>query len=364
MKLSKISAILEDFAPLSLQESYDNAGLLTGNKEMDISAALICIDITEEVIDEAIAKECKLIISHHPLVFKGLKKINGSNYIERCIIKAIKEDIAIYCAHTNIDSVRNGVSNKMGEKIGLTNTRILSPNKDTLKKLICYCPVEHSEKVKEAIFKAGAGKIGNYDSCSYNIHGEGTFKANKDSNPYIGEKGKLHREQEMRIEVVLPKHLKGKVTAAMHNAHPYEEVAYDIMTTEIEDPTTGFGLIGELKEEIDTLEFLTSLKETFKCERIRHSPIKKTKIKTVALCGGSGSFLIDTALRNKADIFITGDIKYHDYFATEDKMIIADIGHYESEQFTKEIFYELLTKKIPTFAVRFSEVNTNPINYI
>jgi len=364
MKLSHITSILEDFAPLSLQESYDNAGLVTGHKEMDISEALLCIDITESVINEAIQKGCNLIISHHPLIFKGLKKINGSNYIERCVIKAIKNDIAIYCAHTNIDSVLNGVSHKMGDKLNLINTRILSPNKDNLKKLICYCPKEHSEKVRNAIFKAGAGSIGNYDNCSFNINGEGTFKANLKANPFVGEKEKIHTESETRIEVLLPNHISNKVISAMKEAHPYEEVAFDIINTEINDTTTGFGLIGELEEEINTNDFLNLIKETFNCEAIRHSPLINTTIKTVALCGGSGSFLINNAINNKADIFITGDIKYHDYFTTEDKIILADIGHYESEQFTKDIFYELVTKKIPTFAVRFSEVNTNPINYI
>lgn len=364
MKLSYITSTIEEFAPLSLQESYDNAGLLTGCKDMSISAALLCIDITEEIIDEAIQKKCNLIISHHPLVFKGIKKINGKNHIERCLIKAIKNDIAIYSAHTNIDSVTNGVSYKMGEKLGLTNTRILSPNNGNLKKLICYCPEEYSQKVREAIFKAGAGTIGKYDSCSFNSKGEGTFKANLKTNPFVGEKGIVHSEKEIRIETIFPQHLTGKVLYAIKEAHPYEEVAYDIFTTEINDFSTGFGLIGELKEDIDTLTFLKNVKDIFNCERIRYSPIIHSKVKTIALCGGSGSFLINDALRNKADLFITGDIKYHDYFTTEEKMMIADIGHYESEQFTKDIFYELLTKKIPTFAVRFSEVNTNPINYI
>lgn len=364
MKLSLITSIIEDFSPLSLQESYDNAGLLTGNHDMEISSALLCLDITEEVIEEAINEGSNLIISHHPLVFKGLKKFNGNNMVERCLIKAIKNDIAIYSAHTNIDSVLKGVSAKMCEKLKLINTEILAPSKGNLKKLICYCPKEQENKVRDAIFSVGAGQIGNYSKCSYNIEGKGSFKANKNANPFVGEIDEIHFEEETRIETILPEHLISKAIKAMKNAHPYEEVAYDIIPTEMTNPTIGFGMIGELEEAINTKDFLLSLKKIFGCSHFKHSKIIKEEIKSVALCGGSGSFLINKALNRKADIYITGDIKYHDYFTTEDKIILADIGHYESEQFTKEIFYELVTKKLPTFAVRFSKVNTNPINYI
>ncbi|MGB5989036.1 MAG: Nif3-like dinuclear metal center hexameric protein [Marinifilaceae bacterium] len=364
MKLSLITSLIEDFSPISLQESYDNAGLLTGNDDMEISSALLCLDITEEVIEEAIEAGNNLIISHHPLVFKGLKKFNGSNMVERCLIKAIKNDIAIYSAHTNIDSVINGVSAKMSEKLNLKNTKILAPTKGNLKKLICYCPKEQSDKVREAIFSAGAGEIGNYSNCSYNIEGKGSFKANEKANPFVGKIGDIHFEEEIRIETIVAEHRLQQTISAMTDAHPYEEVAYDIMQTENINPNIGFGMIGELEEAMDTKEFLQSLKTIFDCTHFKHSKIVKEQIKSVALCGGSGSFLINKALSKKADIYITGDIKYHDYFTTEDKIILADIGHYESEQFTKEIFYELVTKKLPTFAVRFSKVNTNPINYI
>lgn len=364
MKLSSIISLLEEFAPLSLQESYDNAGLLTGNRDMDISSALITLDITEEIIDEAIYNGDNLIISHHPLVFKAIKKLNGYNSVERCLIKAIKNDIAIYSSHTNIDSVFNGVSGKMCEKLNLKNTQILSPTKNYLKKLICYCPKEYAEKVREAIFSSGAGHIGNYSHCSFNSEGYGSFKAGEKANPFVGEKNDLHYENEIKIETILDENLIKAAIKAMIEAHPYEEVAYDIIATENINPNIGFGMIAELEQEMDTMEFFLSLKEIFGCKHLRHSKITKEKIKNIALCGGSGSFLIDDAIKQKADIFITGDIKYHDYFTTEDKIIIADIGHFESEQFTKEIIYELITNKLPTFAVRFSKVNTNPINYI
>lgn len=364
MILSKIISILENFAPLSLQESYDNAGLIVGSYNMEISSTLICIDITEEVIEEAINKNCNLIISHHPLIFGGIKKINGKNDIERCIIKAIKNDIAIYSCHTNIDIVAKGVSHKMCEKLGLTKCRVLSPTKGNLNKIVCFVPENSAEEVRSAIFEAGAGTIGNYDNCSYNTSGYGTFRAGENTNPYVGEKGKTHFEKETKIETIVPSHTVGKVISAIKNSHPYEEVAYDIYPLNNTNPQVGFGMIGELSEKIDCTEFLKSVKSIFQCQQIKHTAIVKNKIKKVALCGGSGSFLTNTAIAQNADIYISGDFKYHDYFKAENKLIIADIGHYESEQFTKEIFYELLTKKFPNFAVRISEINTNPINYI
>jgi len=364
MLLSKIISVLENFAPLSLQESYDNAGLIVGSHKMEISSALLCIDITEEIIEEAIEKNCNLIISHHPLVFGGVKKINGKNYVERCLIKAIKTDIAIYSCHTNIDIVAKGVSHKMSEKLGLTQCRVLSPTKGNLNKIVCYVPEDSAVKVRAAMFEAGAGTIGNYDNCSYNTSGYGSFRSGENTNPYVGEKGKTHFEKEIKIETIVHNHMIGKVIAEIKKNHPYEEVAYDIYPLNNPNPQIGFGMIGELEKEIDCIDFLKSVKDIFQCQHIKHTAIVKNKIKKVALCGGSGSFLTNVAISQKADIFISGDFKYHDYFKAENKLIIADIGHYESEQFTKEIFYELLIKKFPNFAVRISEINTNPINYI
>ncbi len=364
MILSQIISTIEKFAPLSLQESYDNSGLIIGTPSMEINSTLLCVDITEQVIEEAIEKNCNLIISHHPLVFAGIKKINGNNYVERCIIKAIKNDIAIYACHTNMDIVAGGVSYKMSEKLQLTKCRILSPTKGNLNKIVCFVPEDSSEKVRNAMFEAGAGSIGNYDNCSYNSSGYGSFRAGENTNPYVGEKGKTHLEKEIKIETIVQSHLSGSVINAIKNNHPYEEVAYDIYPLNNENPEIGFGIIGELKESVDCMEFLNTVKNTFRCQYIKHTPIIKNNIKKVALCGGSGSFLTNEALAQKADIFISADFKYHDYFKAENKLIIADIGHYESEQFTKEIFYDLLTKKIPNFAVRISEINTNPINYI
>lgn len=365
MKLSEITSAIEEIAPLSLQESYDNAGLITGNHNMDIDSALLCIDITEDVINEAITKKCNLIISHHPLIFKGLKKVTGDNYIERCIILAIKNDIALYSAHTNLDAIYNGVSKKMSEKLNLTNCRILDSSSHKLCKIVCFCPIGQSSlDVKAAMFRAGAGEIGNYSNCSFSTEGQGSFKGNNNSKPYVGEKNIIHFEKEERIEVIAPRHLINNIICEMLKAHPYEEVAYDIINIENTNPYIGFGMIGELNEEVNTKEFIHSLKDIFNCKSIKHTNIYKEKIKKIAVCGGSGSSLINRAMSQNADIYITGDIKYHDYFNTENKLTIVDIGHYESEQYTKDIFYEIVTKKLPKFAVRFSDINTNPINYI
>lgn len=363
MKVFEITSLIEKVAPLSLQESYDNAGLLVGDKSMSVTSVLITLDVTEAVIDEAIQKKCNLIVSHHPLIFRGLKKITGQDYIQRSIIKAIKNDIAIYSAHTNIDNVLNGVNGKIADKIGLTNRQILRPKSEFLLKLVTFVPQAHVEKVRNTLFEAGAGQIGEYDSCSFNLEGIGTFRASETSNPFVGEKNKLHAEPETRVEVILPKYLKSKVVTALLQAHPYEEPAYDIFPLANTWNVVGAGMIGELEQEMDEKLFLEHLKQSFDLIIVRHSPLIGRKIKKVALCGGSGSEFLGEAIRQNADVFISGDFKYHEFFDSEGKILIADIGHYESEQFTKDVFYEIITKKIPNFAVRISEINTNPINY-
>ncbi|MDE5417990.1 Nif3-like dinuclear metal center hexameric protein [Labilibaculum sp. DW002] len=364
MKVKDIVAAIEEMAPLSYQESYDNAGLIVGRYDWELTGALVCLDVVEEVVEEAIEKGLNLIISHHPIVFKGLKRFNGNNYVERTVMLAIQNNIAIYSAHTNLDSVKGGVSDRICDLIGLQNRRILSPLAEDLNKLVTFVPTEYAQKVKDALFIAGAGRIGNYDSCSFNSKGEGTFKANEGTKPYVGKQGELHTEPETRIETVFPKHLQGKILAALLKNHPYEEVAFDIYQLENVNPNVGLGMIGELNEEENTLQFLKRIKKIFGSACVKHTDLVKDKIKKVALCGGSGSFLLRKAKAAKADIYITGDFKYHEFFDAEGKLIIADIGHYESEQFTREIFYEIVTEKFPNFAVRISEINSNPINYL
>ena len=361
MKIKELIKIIEDFAPLSLQESYDNSGLLIGSENADISSALITLDVTEEVLDEAINGRYGIIIAHHPLIFSGLKRLNGSNFVEKLVIKAIKNNVAIYAVHTNIDNAGNGLNAILGRKLGLNNLKILKPGANSLKKLVVFCPVDHAESVRKAMFDAGAGHIGNYDGCSYNTEGLGTFRALEGANPYVGDVGKLHFEKEIKIETIVPDNKLGSVLSAMFVNHPYEEVAYDIYPLENVNENTGAGMIGELENELDTLEFLKIVKDKLKVKALKFNKPVERKVKKIAFCGGSGAFLINDAFRLGADVFITGDVKYHDYFEHIGKMTIVDAGHYETEQFIKELLYELLTEKFPTFAVRISKINTNPV---
>lgn len=363
MQLKTVTDIIESFAPLALQEKYDNAGLLIGDPDMSVSGALLCVDVTEAVIDEAISMNLNLIIAHHPLIFNGLKNIIGQNEVQRCVIKAIKNDIAVYAAHTNIDNVIDGVNGRIADKIGLINRKILLSKSEMLVKLVTFVPKLHVQRVREAIFEAGAGQIGNYDACSFHSEGYGSFRANSQATPFVGEVNKIHYEEETRIEVILPEYIKNKVISSMLKVHPYEEPAYDIFPLLNEYQQVGSGLIGELMEDENEDDFLIRIKEIFGGNPIRHTTLVGKKIKKVALCGGSGSFLLQNAINSSADIFISGDFKYHDFFGAENKIIIADVGHFETEQFTKELFFDIIRKKIPTFAVHISKVNTNPIIY-
>jgi len=364
MTIRQVTEQLEYYAPLSLQESYDNAGLILGHPDTEVTAILLCIDVTEEVVDEAIAKGCNLIISHHPLIFSGLKRINGNSYLERTIIKAIKNDIAVYSSHTNMDVVWGGVNIHAAEKLGLQSVEILRPIQKQLLKIITFVPTTHADMVRQALFDAGAVHIGNYDSCSYNLSGEGSFRGLQGTNPFVGEPMKLHFEPEIRIETICERYKLSQVIRALMDAHPYEEPAYDIYPLENTHERLGLGVVGDLPHPVDALEFLSSIKQLFNVPAIRHTPLIKNSIQRVAFCGGSGSDLLADAIKSKADIFITSDFKYHQFFNADGRIIIADIGHYESEQFTKEIFYQILTKNFPNFAVHFSEIKTNPVNYL
>ena len=363
MKIKNLIKILEDYAPLSWQEGYDNSGLIIGNMNDEVESALICLDITEEILNEAIENGFGMIISHHPLIFKGINKINRKNPIERIIVSAIKNNIAIYSIHTNIDNIITGVNGRIAEKLGLGNIAVLDSKKGLFNKLVTFCPLSKAEVVRNAIFNAGAGQIGDYSDCSYNTDGTGTFRGNNNANPYVGEKNILHYEPETRIEMVYPVYKEMAVINALISSHPYEKVAYDIFRVENQYPEFGAGLVGDLNSEIDEFNFLEKLKRIFNIKVIKHSKLSGKPIKRVAVCGGSGSFLINKAKLSGADIFITGDVKYHDYFEAGKEMIIADIGHYESEQFTKDLIHTILIEKIPNFALQISKQNTNPINY-
>ncbi len=362
MKLYEIVAALEKWAPSEYQESYDNSGLIVGEGGKDVRKALVSLDCTEAVIDEAVSEGADLIISHHPIVFKGLKRFNASNYVERTVMKAIKNDIAIYAIHTNLDNVNTGVNKHLAEILGLEKLQILSPKADLLEKLVVFCPVEHAESVRSAMFDAGAGAIGAYDECSFNLEGSGTFRAGDGSQPFVGNKGERHTENEVRIETLVPVHRVASVVDALLKAHPYEEVAFDRLPVKNYLSGVGSGMIGELPERQDWAAFFDRVKAELKVSVIKHTALPSTGVARVAVCGGSGFFLLGAARKSGADLFITSDVKYHEFFDAEG-IVLADIGHWESEHRTAEIIVGYLNEKFPKFAVHFSRINTNPVKY-
>ncbi|MDZ4666642.1 MAG: Nif3-like dinuclear metal center hexameric protein [bacterium] len=363
MKIFELTSYLESLAPLSLQESYDNCGLLIGAAQTEISQVLVTLDCTEEVVNEAAALGCNLIISHHPIIFGGLKKLNGKNYIERTVILAIQKNIAIYAIHTNLDNIKLGVNHKIAERLGLNQTHILDAKPGKLQKLVTFVPESHFELVQNALFEAGAGQIGNYSECAFSLLGEGSFKANLEANPFIGKVGERHLEKERRLELILPNHLSAAVVFALKKAHPYEEAAYDLYQLLNANQEIGSGLVGNLPKEMAETEFLAFLKDKMELDLIRYTPFNRKKINKVAVCGGAGSFLLKQAISAGADAFVSADFKYHEFFDAENAILIADIGHYESEKFTKSLLSELIIEKFPTFAVLLSKIVTNPINY-
>lgn len=363
MKIAEVIATLESLAPSSLQESYDNAGLITGSPDWTCSGILCSLDATEDVIIEARSKGCNLVVAHHPIIFGGLKKINGKNYVEQTIIRAIKEDIAIYAIHTNLDNVLKGVNGKIAEMLGLEKQMILSEKEGTLKKLYTFVPLAHAEKVRTALFEAGGGQIGNYTECSFNVEGTGTFKAGEGADPFVGNLHVRHSENEIRLELVFPSHLQGPIIKALKAAHPYEEVAFDIVALSNPHPGIGSGLLGELPEALSEQAFLQKIRSVFGTPVIRHTAFTGRPVKRVAICGGAGSFLIAKALAKGADAYLTGDLKYHEFFDANGRLLLADVGHYESEQYTIGLLAGVLAKKFPTFAVLKTEVETNPVRY-
>lgn len=364
MKIVEIIAEIERFAPKCHQESYDNAGLIVGNKDSECTGVIICLDSIECIVEEAIQKKCNLIIAHHPILFRGIKQITGKNYVERTIIKAIQNNIAIYAAHTNLDNVQHGVNAKIAEKLKIKQPKILLPKSNTLKKIVTYAPVDAHEKVLNAMFEAGAGSIGNYTECSFSTTGIGTYFPNEQAQPKVGEKLIRNHTDEVKVEAIFPSYLQQQILHSLLKNHPYEEVAYEIVSIENDNQTVGSGMIGQIDEPIDELLFLQNLKKLFNSKIIRHTAFLNKPIKTVAWCGGSGSFLLEEAIKQKATIFISGDFTYHKFFDADNQILIADIGHFETEQFTSEIFLEIIRKKFPNFAVQITENNTNPINYI
>ncbi len=364
MKIKEILSILEEMAPLAYAEDFDNVGLLLGNQDINATGVLVCHDALETVIDEAIAKNCNLVVCFHPILFSGLKKITGKNYVERSIIKAIKNDIAIYAVHTALDNHQEGVNKIFANALGLTNTKILIPKQNFIQKLVTYTIPENVEKVRNALFDAGAGTIGNYENCSFNSKGIGTYMGNEHSNPEIGERFEFVENEEIKIEVTFEKQKESQILKALFNNHVYEEVAYEIYDLKNANQNIGLGMIGELLHEMDENKFLTFVKEKMQSGGIRHSVFLNKTIKKVAVLGGSGSFAIKNAIQAGADAFLTSDLKYHQFYEAENQLLLADIGHFESERYTKNYIVDFLMKKIPNFAIVLSEENTNPVKYL
>jgi len=364
MQARDFIAVLEQFAPLPYQESYDNSGLQTGDPSQEITGILVSFDITEAVLEEAIARGCNMIVAHHPLIFSGIKKLTGQNYVARTVQKAIKNDLVLYAAHTNLDNMRQGVNHEMSERLGLERTAILDMKADTLTKLYTYVPVHAAEAVRAALFAAGAGDIGKYRECSFSTPGTGTFKPDANANPAIGQAGGPREwVDEVKLEVLVPRHLEAKILATLFEAHPYEEVAYEFVHLHNANQEIGSGMLGYLPQALPAMEFLALLKEKLKTGCIRYTSPTGKAIQKVAICGGSGSFLLGKALAAGADAFITGDFKYHQFFDADGRILIADVGHYESEQFTPELLQRLLKKKFPNFAILLADTKTNPVNY-
>jgi dinuclear metal center YbgI/SA1388 family protein len=361
--IQSVTAHLEALAPLTYQESYDNAGLLVGDPGAPVRGILVTLDCTEAVVEEAIRRGCNLIVAHHPIVFKGLKKLNGRTYVERTVLRAIRADVAIYAAHTNLDHVTPGVNHHLAGTLGLANVRILSPKKGLLQKLTTFVPTEATQPVLDALYAAGAGQVGAYQNCSFRSEGTGTFRPTEGTRPAIGQVGTDEEVREDRVEVLLPAHRAGAVLRALRAAHPYEEVAYYLSALENEYQDVGAGAIGELPEPLDEALFLAHLRDRLGLRVVRHTPLRERPVRRVAVCGGAGSFLLAEARRQGADAFVTADFKYHEFFDAEGELVICDVGHYESEVGTKELLRKYLSEKFPTFATLLSETDTNPVRY-
>lgn len=363
MIIADIISFLESLAPPSLQESYDNSGLITGSMTWECTGIITSLDATEEVVQDAISRNCNLIVAHHPIIFGGLKKINGKNYVEKAIITAIKNDIAIYAIHTNLDNVINGVNGRIADKLGLIERSVLKSKNDLLKKMFVFVPVDHAEKVRDAIFKAGGGMISNYSECSFNSKGQGTFKPGRGTNPFSGTIGERKYEDEIKVEVIYPSWKERAILAAMIKVHPYEEVAYDIMSLDNQHGSVGSGLAGKLPSPLNETEFLQMLKKEFGLSVVRHTSLRNEPVEKVAICGGAGSFLISAAISAGAQFYVTSDVKYHEFFDSNGRIVIADIGHFESEQFTIDLLFDILSQKFLNFAVLKTGVKTNPVQY-
>lgn len=371
MKIKHLGQVLDQLAPFAYQMSFDNSGLQVGHPEDPIEKILCTLDVTDAVLEEAIQQQADCIVAHHPLIFSPLKKLTGQTPTERLVIKAIRHGIGIYAVHTNLDQVSEGVNQRLAQALGLTNTQILQPSNRALKKLVTFCPSMNSEDghyypgiIRQALFEAGAGQTGGYDQASFNAKGKGTFRAPEGSSPFVGKEDQMHVQEEVRIETIFPSAIQGQVISALQSAHPYEEVAYDVYTLDNTFNDVGAGMLGKLPEAVGEMHFLRDLKANLHAQGLRHTALTGNHIERVALCGGAGRFTLSKAVKEGADALVTADFKYHDFFDVDQQLLLVDVGHYESEQFTPEILYNYIAKELPETSVTISACNTNPIYYL
>lgn len=363
MTVTDITSELEKLAPLPFAEAFDNVGLLVGDAQMEVTGVLITLDTLESVILEAEKTGCNLVISFHPIIFKGLKRLTATTYVERTVTLAIAKGIAIYSIHTALDNVPGGVSGKLSEIIGLKNTHVLIPKKGSIRKLVTYVPNNAHELLLNKLFEAGGGELGNYSCCSFSNGGLGTYLPGDRAKPSIGSVGVLSKETEQQIHLTFTAEREMAVLEALKAFHPYEEIAFELTTLDNDYQQLGMGIIGELDTPMAEIAFLDLLKSKLNIPTIRHSELRNTPVMRVAVLGGSGAFAIEAAIASGADFLVTSDFKYHDFFKAEGKIILADVGHFESEQFTKNLLVDYLTEKFPNFAIRLAETQTNPVKY-
>ncbi len=365
MLIGHITAALEQYAPFQLQEDFDNCGLIIGSPAHECSGVLVSVDVTTAVVKEAIESGCNLIVAHHPLLFKGIKRLNGLSPVEQAVKLALCHDIAVYACHTCLDNAAEGVSHMMAAKLGLEVVKVLEPKRGTLTALSVCVPAESADELRLALFEAGAGSIGDYDSCSFAVTGMGTFRPLDGAEPYSGKVGSQYIGEEVRLDLVLPSYLQNSVEKALVEVHPYEEPAYQFFPMLNGSRHLGLGAVGNLAHALTPDELVAHVKSVFQSPVARCSAYPADSIiRRVAVCGGAGSSLIPKAIAAGAQAIVTSDTRYHDFVDYANTILIVDIGHHESENCTKDIFYHIITKKFPNFAVRYANADINPINYL
>ena len=362
MTVGDLCGWLEQRAPLRFQEDYDNSGLLVGQRSWTVTGVLCCLDADEAVVHEAVARGCNVVLSHHPIVFKGLKRLTGATAVERTVALALKHNVALYAGHTNWDSIQGGVSFSLAQRLGLVAPRIMMPRGGELLNLVVYVPAEHASPVAEAAFGAGAGRIGAYDECHFSGSGTGTFRPLDGAQPFVGQIGVREVADEHRLEFVLPKHRKSAVQQAVWAAHPYEEVAHSWISLDNSWSEVGYGAVGNLPEPIRLGDFLAVCAAQLGAESVRYSTSSLDRIvQRIAVCGGSGAEFAGAAAAAGADAYVTGDLKYHGFQDPPGGLVLVDVGHGESERPFIDDWAELIRSEFVTFAVLISETDNRPV---